>query len=58
MSDIVNGHCGISPEMAIRPDKAFGGGAETWCRLQAACDLARAIEHAAAITVKRSRHEV
>lgn len=29
LSDIVNGHSGISPEMAIRLDMAFGGGAET-----------------------------
>jgi len=36
LSDLVNGHAGISPEMAIRLDKAFGGGAETWLRLQAA----------------------
>src|SRR3990172_7477188 len=42
LSDIVNGHSGISPEMAIRLDKAFGGGADTWLRLQAAYDLARA----------------
>ncbi len=42
LSDIVNCHSGISPEMAIRLDKAFGGGAETWVRLQAAYDLARA----------------
>ena len=27
LSDIVNGHAGISPAMAIRLDKAFGGGA-------------------------------
>ena len=26
LSDIVNGRAGISPEMAIRLDKAFGGG--------------------------------
>ncbi len=43
LSDIVNCHAGISPEMAIRLDKAFGGGAETWLRLQAAYDLARAM---------------
>jgi addiction module HigA family antidote len=53
LSDIVNGHAGISPEMAIRLDKAFGGGAETWYRLQAAYDLARAMEHADQIKVKR-----
>ena len=35
LSDIVNCRSGISPEMAIRLDKAFGGGAETWYRLQA-----------------------
>ena len=27
LSDIVNARAGISPEMAIRLDKAFGGGA-------------------------------
>ncbi len=42
LSDIVNCRAGISPEMAIRLDKAFGGGAETWLRLQAAYDLAQA----------------
>jgi addiction module HigA family antidote len=29
LSDLVNGHAGISPEMAVRLDKAFSGGAET-----------------------------
>jgi len=53
LSDLVNGHAGISPEMAIRLDKAFGGGAETWYRMQAAHDLARALEHADAIKVDR-----
>jgi addiction module HigA family antidote len=53
LSDLVNGHAGISPEMAIRLDKAFGGSAETWYRLQAAYDLAQAMKHADAIKVKR-----
>ncbi|OFX10183.1 MAG: addiction module antidote protein, HigA family [Alphaproteobacteria bacterium RIFOXYD12_FULL_60_8] len=53
MSDIVNGHAGLSPEMAIRLDKAFGGGAETWYRLQAAYDLAQALKNADQIKVKR-----
>jgi addiction module HigA family antidote len=30
LNNLVNGKSGISPEMAIRLDKAFGGGAETW----------------------------
>jgi len=53
LSDIVNGRAGLSPEMAIRLDKAFGGGAETWLRLQAAYDLARAMKHAGRIKVGR-----
>ena len=53
LSDIVNCHAGISPEMAIRLDKAFGGGADTWLRLQAAYDLAQAMKHADKIKVER-----
>jgi plasmid maintenance system antidote protein VapI len=39
--------------MAIRLDKAFDGGAETWFRLQAAYDLAQAMKHADRIKVVR-----
>ena len=53
LSDLVNGHAGISAEMAIRLDKAFGGGAETWYRLQAAYDRAQALKRADSIRVKR-----
>lgn len=53
LSDIVNGHAGLSPDMAIRLDKAFGGGAEPWYRLQAAYDLARTMDHAGDIKVER-----
>ena len=42
-----------SPEMATRLDKAFGGGAETWLRLQAAYDLAQAEKGADKIKVRR-----
>ncbi len=53
LSDVVNGHSGISPEMAIRLDKAFGGGANTWYRLQAAYDLAQAMKKADQVKVER-----
>ena len=53
LSDLVNGRAGISPEMAIRLDKAFGGGAETWYRMQASYDLAQAMKRADQIKVKR-----
>ena len=39
--------------MAIRLEKAFGGGAETWLRMQAAYDLAQAEKHTRKIKVKR-----
>ena len=52
-SDMVNGHSGISPQMAIRLEKAFGGGADTWNRLQAAYDLAQAMAQADDIEVER-----
>jgi addiction module HigA family antidote len=42
LNNLINGQAGISPEMAIRLDKAFGGGPETWLRLQVAYDLAQA----------------
>jgi len=53
LSDVVNGRAGISAEMAIRLDKAFGGGADVWVRLQAAYDLARAMRRADSIKVDR-----
>lgn len=42
LNDLVHAHRGISPEMAIRLDLAFGGGADTWLRMQTAYDLATA----------------
>lgn len=53
LSDVINGHSAISAGMAIRLDKAFGGGAETWLRLQAAYDLAQALRSTDAIKVER-----
>ena len=53
LSELVNARSGISPEMAIRLDKAFGGGADTWLRMQAAYDLAQAMKKADRIRVER-----
>jgi len=41
LNDLVHARRGISPEMAIRLDLAFGGGADTWLRMQTTYDLAR-----------------
>jgi antitoxin HigA-1 len=52
LSNIVNGKSGISPEMAVRLAKAFGGRAEIWLRLQAGYDLARVRRREAEINVE------
>ncbi len=46
MNNLINGKGGISPEMAIRLEKAFVAGAKTWLRIQAAYDLAQVEKHA------------
>lgn len=38
---LVNGHAGISPEMATRLSKAFGRTPEAWLQLQMQYDLAQ-----------------
>jgi antitoxin HigA-1 len=40
-SELVNGKRGISPIMAVRLSKVFGGGAESWLTQQAHHDLAQ-----------------
>ena len=52
LSELLNGHSGLSPEMAIRLSKAFGGNPETWLRLQMQYDLWHA-ERRADINVVR-----
>jgi antitoxin HigA-1 len=41
LSLLLNGHAGISPEMAIRLSKAFGRTPEAWLQLQLQYDLAQ-----------------
>ena len=53
LNNVVNGKAGISPEMAIRLEKAFGSTADTWLRMQANYDLAQARKHEARIKVHR-----
>ena len=41
LNNLINGKSGISPEMAVRLDLAFGGGAETWLKQQLFYDLSK-----------------
>ncbi len=46
LSSILNGHAGISPEMAIRLAKNFGSNARMWYAIQADYDMAQALASA------------
>jgi antitoxin HigA-1 len=41
LSELVNVRRNISPEMAVRPSKAFGGSAESWLTQQSHYGLAQ-----------------
>jgi antitoxin HigA-1 len=51
LSELVNARRGISPEMAVRLSKAFGGSPESWLTQQSHFDLAQV--NAEKIKVKR-----
>jgi antitoxin HigA-1 len=53
LSELLNGHSGVSPEMAVRLSKAFGGSIESWLTQQMQYDLAQVRRRAARIDVKR-----
>ena len=53
LSELLNGHSGISPEMAVRLAKAFGGSVESWLAQQMHYDLAQIQKRAGEIDVKR-----
>ena len=53
LNNLVNGKAGVTPEMAIRLEKAFGGTADTWLRMQMNYDLARAMKSENKIKVAR-----
>jgi len=53
LSELVNGKRGISPEMAVRLSKVFGGDEESWLLQQAQYDLSQV--HRERIKLKRRR---
>ena len=54
LSELVNARRGISPEMAVRLSKAFGGSPTSWLAQQMNCDIAQV----AADKIKVKRLEV
>ena len=53
LSDLVNGRAGLSPEMALRVEKAFGVNMDTMLKMQAWFDACAMRERAGEINVKR-----
>ncbi|MGN6849161.1 MAG: HigA family addiction module antitoxin [Sphingomicrobium sp.] len=53
MSNLLNGNAGLSADMAIRFEKAFGLKAETLMRMQASHELAQARAHEDEIEVEK-----
>jgi len=53
LSDLLHGKSGLTPEMALRIEKAFGPDMDQLLRMQLAYDVAKTREHASDIVVKR-----
>jgi len=53
LSELLNGHSGISTEMAVRLSLGFGGSAESWLLQQNLYDLAQTKSKLDKINVKR-----
>jgi len=53
LSDLLHGKSGLTPEMALRIEKAFGPDMDQLLRMQLAYDVAKTREHAGDIVVKR-----
>jgi addiction module HigA family antidote len=53
LSNLLNGNSSLSPEMAIRIEKAFGVRMDTLLRMQTSYDIAQARQKAGDINVRR-----
>jgi antitoxin HigA-1 len=51
--NVIGGKSAVTPDMAIRFEKGFGGSADMWLRMQVAYALAEARRHEAEIDVRR-----
>lgn len=55
---LIKGEHGVTPEMAVRLEKAFGGAADFWLRLQMSFDLAQVRQREKKIVVKPLERKV
>jgi antitoxin HigA-1 len=57
LSDLLNGRSGLSPDMAIRLEKAGWSSADAWLRMQMNWNLWQARRYSSQIRVKKFRRE-
>ena len=53
LHSVIAGRAGVTPEMALRLEKALGSTADTWLRMQMNYDLAQMRTKASPLKVKR-----
>ena len=53
LHNVMQGRSAVTPQMALRFEKAFGGSADMWLRMQAAYDLAQARKLQGEINIPR-----
>jgi addiction module HigA family antidote len=51
--NVIRGKSAVSPDMALRFEKAFGGGAAMWLGMQSAFDLAQARKEQRSVRIRR-----
>lgn len=50
--NVIKGKSAVSPDMALRLEKAFGGSADFWLAMQSAYDLAQARKEQGKISIR------
>jgi len=53
LHNVIQGRSAVTPQMALRFEKAFGGSADMWVRMQAAYDLALARKQLGKFSIRR-----
>jgi len=53
LSDLLNGKSALTPDMALRIEKAFGPEMDHLLRMQLAYDVSKTREHAKKLSIKR-----
>jgi antitoxin HigA-1 len=58
LHNVISGRSAVTPEMAVRLEKAIGSTADTWLRMQMNYDLAQIRKRGASIKVRRFEPKV